>query len=663
MRRGRTGRRLGISGALLLLLALAIVPVATNAAPAAPPSAPVGTAVTPAAGMTLSLTGDVPSAVALSWTATGVFPTYTLQVSTNGSSGPFATVSTGSATTYLATGLQPGATYWWYVTEAGLLGSASSNVLNVTQPTVADLTDSVVSSTALWFNWTNNATYGGGLAFVSYVLMESVGGLPASAVATLTNAAPRTTNITGLNPGASYLFYLNTTDCTAGCGASGATLAVTESNAITYGTPLALSASMSVTRFTVDVAQQDLFTCTPSGGQSPFTFSWDWGNGTYVAGTETNAHAFATTGGVTVDCQVKDHLGSTAATGTTIVVTADPVVNVTANRTAVDLGQAITFNCTGSGGVPPYALLWSFGDGGSSSTSEPVHTYTGAGTFQVYCVLTDGTATQAAGNVSITVSPKLQVTAASSATAAAPGTSLTFTAAPINGSGTYPTIAWSFGDGGASAGLVAHHLFAAAGDFQVNVSVRDTNGGAATASLRVTIAPLDVTFARAPPTSGATGITVSYNANATGGAGGPYNYTWSFDDGTTAYGASVTHTFHTAGTYHVTLQVSDRLGATNVTTFSPLVVSAPPAPTPLVSAPLLLALALIVAIVAFLIGAMIRRRRHDRQFAAVAGRVPVTDTDRLVRGSRVCRVCGTTNVGLRTTCEACGASLRGSMNR
>lgn len=659
MRRGRAGRRLGISVVALMLIGLAVLLPVGARSPTPIPSGATA-AVVPLAGMTLSLTGATPTAAALSWTASGLFPTYTLQISSNGSSGPFTTVATGSATTYVATGLLPGASYWWLVSESSLTGSATSNVLAVTQPAVAVLTDTVVSPTELSFNWTNNATYGGGLTFVSYVLMESVGGAPPTASATLTSVTPRTINVTGLSAGGSYLFFVNTSDCSSGCGASGAVVAVTESNAITYGAPLALSAQMSVTRFTVDVGQPDLFTCTPSGGESPFTFGWDWGNGTYVPGTETDSHAFSATGGDTVNCLVTDHLASQAQTGITVVVTNDPLVNVTANRTAVDVGMPINFNCSGSGGVPPYALSWSLGDGTTSSLAELSHTFASAGTFRAYCVLTDGTSTQAAANVSITVSPSLQVRATTSAPAAAPGTSLTFTAAPLNGSGTYPTITWSFGDGGTSSGLVVHHLYASAGDFAVNVTVRDSNGGRATSSVHVAVAPLAVSFATHPPASGATGLRVAYNASATGGAGGPYNFTWSFDDGTTAYGANVTHTFARAGTYVVTLQVSDRLGATNLTTFAPLVVSAPPAPAPLVSAPLLLGIALIVALFAFVLGAVLRRRRHERQFAAVAGRVPVTDTDRFVRGSKVCRVCGTSNVGLRTTCEACGASLRSS---
>ncbi len=54
------------------------------------------------------------------------------------------------------------------------------------------------------------------------------------------------------------------------------------------------------------------------------------------------------------------------------------------------------------------------------------------------------------------------------------------------------------------------------------------------------------------------GESVDFNAVATG-SGGPLTYTWSFGDGTTGSGASVSHVYSLAGTYDVSLSVSDGL--------------------------------------------------------------------------------------------------------
>lgn len=57
---------------------------------------------------------------------------------------------------------------------------------------------------------------------------------------------------------------------------------------------------------------------------------------------------------------------------------------------------AVQFHCTIFGGIPPYNYLWSFGDGGTSSSEQPTHTYTQSGLYTVMLQVTDSV-----GNVSV----------------------------------------------------------------------------------------------------------------------------------------------------------------------------------------------------------------------------------------------------------------------
>ncbi|GAB4269490.1 MAG: hypothetical protein Kow0092_23570 [Deferrisomatales bacterium] len=75
--------------------------------------------------------------------------------------------------------------------------------------------------------------------------------------------------------------------------------------------------------------------------------------------------------------------------------------------------------------------------------------------------------------------------------------------------------------------------------------------------------PSDRPVARvtAEPTIGKVPLTVAFDATASlDPAGEGLSYAWAFDDGSTARGARVEHTFARVGTYAVTLTVTDARG-------------------------------------------------------------------------------------------------------
>jgi len=55
-------------------------------------------------------------------------------------------------------------------------------------------------------------------------------------------------------------------------------------------------------------------------------------------------------------------------------------VSATGSRTAGSSPLTVDFTGRASGGLPPYAYGWSFGDGGSSASQNPSHTYPSPGT-------------------------------------------------------------------------------------------------------------------------------------------------------------------------------------------------------------------------------------------------------------------------------------------
>jgi PKD domain len=648
----------------------AMVPRASSSL-ASPPAPPVSSAPQrgsgPAAAPVLSAAGDTPAAISLSWTdtTTGTFENYTVEEASAASGWALAalTVITAATTTsYVASGISPGTDYDWQVAEHYETGvvlptqeTATTNLLNVTQPSVAFLNYTGLTATSVDLAWTNNATYGGLISFGSYEVYETKDGVGPTMLPAITDATTRS-YMAALTSGDNYSLYLETSDCIAGCSGGSPTYSVTQSNIVTLGTPEPLEVTVFAEHSTIDLGQSDYLTCTPSGGESPFSYEWNFSGAGYAPGNASETFTFSGTGAQTAECKISD--AEPASNSNTADVEVDPPLLVVAslNRSSADVGQGLTFICYATGGTIPYTLLWSFGDGGTSPVGNLTRDYLAAGSYAPSCEVSDNVGSTQAPAFALLVSPTLMVTATSSSSAAAPLTSLTFTADPVNGSGTYSSYTWNFGQGGPGSGPQVAHAFTSVGEQIVGVTVIDSNGARASASVGVNVS--DVADVVSPtPKSVTTGSEITFSASASGGAGSPYNYTWSFGDGAYGFGATVRHVYTSTGTVDPRLVVTDRLGATNATAIPAIDVAAPPAPLAGIADYVILGLAVAVAIVVGVIVLSRRRAAEAAELEAGATWVPPTDPKRTIKGRKVCPSCGATNLPIRSTCSHCGKPL------
>ena len=161
--------------------------------------------------------------------------------------------------------------------------------------------------------------------------------------------------------------------------------------------------------------------------------------------------------------------------------------------------------------------------------------------------------------------------AAQGATNAAPTASFTADACPdgacafdasasSDSDGTITSYAWDFGDGATGSGVRANHTYTKPGTYSVQLTVTDDLGARTSVTKDVTVT------INKPPVAGLTVSCTARQCDFDGSTssdpdGSVAGYAWTFGDGSTATGKTTSHLYAAAGTYTVTLKVTDDKGA------------------------------------------------------------------------------------------------------
>ncbi len=320
------------------------------------------------------------------------------------------------------------------------------------------------------------------------------------------------------------------------------------------------------------------FSCAASGGTSPYSYTWAFGDGATSAGASAT-HAYKTGGSYSAECNAKDSTGKTVLAVAAVQVSAALSVSVT--ESTVELTSSLI--CSASGGKAEYFYAWAFGDGATGAGASIDHTYKVAGLYTATCTVADALGKSAKASRTIAAVEPLSLSAG---IRLSPDASLVqsvqgfvhankgldvYGICSARGGVSPYSYTWSFGDGSSSTLSNASHTYRDIGVRSVRCTVFDARGKSIVSDpLSVTVLQglrVKTTAHSATDSSGIVAGAGASLACAASGGTPAYGYRWSIIDGSGktirrddifSSGAIQTYTFTSPGTFTVACTVRDR---------------------------------------------------------------------------------------------------------
>ena len=142
-----------------------------------------------------------------------------------------------------------------------------------------------------------------------------------------------------------------------------------------------------------------VFSAETFGGTPPLQFHWLFGDSA-SSNTSSTAHLFLTAGVFDVEITVSDALGRVVANNASVAVYPPLGVLLVSGPSVAPLDVPVAFTSQPYGGEPPYAVLWSFGDGEGGIGGSVNHTFLTPGAFDPGVTVIDSAGDRADANSS-----------------------------------------------------------------------------------------------------------------------------------------------------------------------------------------------------------------------------------------------------------------------
>lgn len=320
------------------------------------------------------------------------------------------------------------------------------------------------------------------------------------------------------------------------------------------------------------VASFNLFNTSVCQGQSlqltnassdATSYQWSTTGGTLSSTTAANPTiAFSSSGSYTISLTATGP-GGTDNTSQTFSVTVEqpPIASATVSNSNPQANDPITFTNSSSNAN---GYFWDFGDGNTSSATDPTHSYTSSGTYDVMLIAINGTCDNDTAYITINVvnpaNPPVANFSASNTTICSGGS------IQLSNSSTDATsYQWSTTGGTLSSTTAANPSisFTSSGSYTISLTATGPGG------IDNTSQSISVTVVQ-PPAAGATASDYNPAVNDlvtfTNASTNASSYYWYFGDGNTSISANPSNTYTASGIYTVTL-IAGNSSCANDTTY------------------------------------------------------------------------------------------------
>lgn len=311
------------------------------------------------------------------------------------------------------------------------------------------------------------------------------------------------------------------------------------------------------------------------------SYQWDFMDGT--TSEEINpVTTFELPGVYNVTLTVADEEGLTNTA--TVVITVNPgneAPEAVASATPLSGDAPLEVSFTGEDStddVQIVSYLWDFMDGATSTEMNPVHTYTAPGSYEVVLTVTDGEGATDMATVLITVNTPPGNEAPTAIATATPLSGVVPLEVTFNGENSTDdkgivSFLWDFADGTTSSETNPVHTYNAVGVYEVTLTVTDEEGLTGTDTVTITVTEevvneAPVAVIAATPIDGTVPLEVTFTGSNSTDDVGIVSYAWDFGNGDSSTESDPVYVFEVAGTYEVSLTVTDAEGLTNSNTIT-----------------------------------------------------------------------------------------------